>query len=75
MTITAAREAKGTAVGVRTHHNEAEEVMVYCKQCKALQTIWLNGTTMLPTQKFTQQGDYIYHNCGSNQPCRLYFTR
>jgi hypothetical protein len=75
MTITQEKGTKSTAVGVRNHSTESEEVMAYCQQCKALQTIWLNGSTMMPTQKFTQQGEYIYHNCGSQQPCRLYFTR
>jgi hypothetical protein len=73
--LTQVKEHKGKAEGTRIHQNEAEEVMAYCQQCKALQTIWLDGHTLMPTQKFTQQGNEIYHNCGSKQPCRLYYTR
>jgi len=61
--------------GIRVGDNpfKTEEVIAFCPRCKALQTVWLSGNTMMQTQKFSQVGNQIYHNCGSSQPCRLYF--
>ena len=53
--------------GVRTG-----EAIAYCPYCKALQTIWISEKRLLPTRKFYQKGDQVYHDCGSTQPCRLY---
>jgi hypothetical protein len=75
MTLKKVDEKRGAGVVVRYDYEQSEEVLAYCPQCKALQTIWLSGKTLLPTVKFIQHDQSIYHNCGSNQPCRLYFTR
>jgi hypothetical protein len=48
------------------------EAVAFCPHCKALQTIWFNDGTLMPTRKFNQIGSQIYHDCGSGQPCRLY---
>jgi len=48
------------------------EVVVFCPQCKALQTVQIIDSKLTPTRKFTQQGGNIYHDCGSTKPCRLY---
>lgn len=48
------------------------EVVVFCPRCKALQTVQISGSRLTPTRKFFQDGPYIYHDCGSRQPCRLY---
>jgi len=50
----------------------SSEVVACCPQCKAFQTVWINGGTMMPTRKFWQGGSQIFHDCGSSQPCRLY---
>lgn len=60
-------------VGEGNNTSKTEEVMAYCPRCKALQTVWLNGNGLMPTLKFAQIGNKIYHNCGSTQPCRLYY--
>jgi hypothetical protein len=75
MTLTTVGKAKDIVAVWKNDKSEAEEVMAFCHQCKALQTIWLNGSTMMPTQKFTQEGNQIYHNCGSRQPCKLYYEQ
>ncbi|MFH0846544.1 MAG: hypothetical protein V1894_00595 [Chloroflexota bacterium] len=49
------------------------EAVVFCPSCKALQTVWMNGTTLVPTRKFIQAGSEIFHDCGSGEPCRLYY--
>lgn len=48
------------------------DVVVFCPQCKALQTVQIAGNRLTPTRKFTQSGSHIYHDCGSTQPCRMY---
>jgi hypothetical protein len=52
----------------------SKEVMVFCPSCKSFETIWFTGGTLNNTRKFTQYGNHIYHDCGSNEPCRLYLT-
>jgi hypothetical protein len=52
----------------------SEEAVAFCPACKALQTVWLNDNRLMPTRKFRQIGNRVYHDCGSNQPCRLYLT-
>lgn len=50
------------------------DVVAFCPRCKAFQTIHIEGATLTPTRKFTQVGSQIYHDCGSVQPCRLYYN-
>ena len=52
----------------------SKEVMVFCPSCKAFETIWFTKGALNNTRKFTQYGNHIYHDCGSNEPCRLYMT-
>ena len=75
MTLVSVKEKKGSMVGGENNNSQSEEVIAYCPQCKALQTVWLNGNRLMPTVKFVQQNNHVYHNCGATQPCRLYFTR
>jgi hypothetical protein len=65
------KRVSGTEASKQT---EPEEIMAFCPGCKALQTIWLNRNVLMPTQKFRQSGSRIYHNCGCQQPCRLYYA-
>jgi len=51
-----------------------DEVMVFCPTCKAFETVWFTKGTLNQTRKFTQYGTHIYHDCGSNDPCRLYMS-
>ena len=49
------------------------EVIVHCPGCKALQTVWIEGSRLGSlNRKFHQQGDKVYHECGSEEPCKLY---
>jgi hypothetical protein len=74
MSLMLVKEKRGSKVGERNNTAHTEEVIAFCPGCKALQTVWLNGNTLMPTSKFTQEGNHIYHNCGERQPCRLYFS-
>ena len=71
MTLEAVRDQEvSTLVGLK--QSMSGEVVVFCPGCKALQTVQLNGERLIPTRKFIQVGPYIYHDCGSIKPCRLY---
>ena len=48
------------------------ELVVFCPRDKTLGTLLLTDGRLMQTRKFTQNGDGIYHDCSSNQPCRLY---
>ena len=72
MEITLERETKVSKARQENTTYKTEEAMAFCPQCKALQTVWLNGGELMPTRKFIQVGKNVYHNCGSRQPCRLY---
>jgi len=54
--------------------SEVDEVMAFCPDCKAFETVYLNNGKLNQNRKFTQFGRHIYHDCGSNTPCRLYIT-
>jgi hypothetical protein len=34
--------------------------------------LWLNDGRLMPTRKFKQQGEQVFHDCGTPEPCRLY---
>ena len=54
--------------------SKTDEVMALCPACKAFETVYLNDDKLIQNRKFTQFGSHIYHDCGSNYPCRLYMT-
>jgi hypothetical protein len=49
-----------------------DEVIVVCPKCKTLETLWLSAGFLMPTRKFRQSGNQVYHDCGSNEPCTFY---
>ncbi len=48
------------------------EAAALCPKCKAFQTISLVGERLVETRKFSQKDGQIFHDCGSNEPCRVY---
>jgi hypothetical protein len=54
--------------------SKTDEVMALCPACKSFETVYLNNDKLIKNRKFTQFGSHIYHDCGSNIPCRLYMT-
>jgi hypothetical protein len=74
MTLTAVREERVAGVKGRKYVAEPTEVMAFCPGCKAFQTVWLQGNRLMSTRRFTQEGDQVYHSCGSEQPCHLYYS-
>ena len=49
-----------------------DEVIVICPKCKTLETLWLTAGFLVPTRKFKQNGNQVYHDCGSDEPCNFY---
>lgn len=52
--------------------SSVDEVIVVCPKCKTLETLWLSAGFLIPTRKFRQNGNRVYHDCGSNEPCDFY---
>ena len=48
------------------------ELLVFCPKCKTLEMLWFDNGYLMQTRKFDQTDGQVYHDCGSNQPCRLY---
>ena len=71
MPSTAVKEKDSIVTEKMPQNPLSVEVVVFCPSCKAFQTIWLDGETLMPTRKFTQESGRIYHDCGSSEPCRL----
>ena len=74
MTITAVKEARFAGVRDKKYAAEPVEVMAFCPGCKAFQTVWLDGDRLMSTRRFTQEGSQVYHYCGADQPCHLYYS-
>ena len=54
--------------------SKADEIMAICPTCKAFETVYFSNGKLNQNRKFTQFGSHVYHDCGSNAPCRLYMT-
>jgi len=52
----------------------SKEVMAFCQSCKAFEAIWFSIGILNQTRKFMQSGNHVYHDCGSNEPCRLHIN-
>ena len=48
-----------------------EELIAFCPKCKTLETLWFTRGALVQTRKFAQKDARVYHDCGSNEPCRL----
>jgi len=64
-------EKPGESIATSTKIRSGEAI-AYCPHCKALQTVWINEDRLLPTRKFYEKENQVFHDCGSHQPCRLY---
>ena len=63
----AARKRVWQTLAVRT-----EEITAFCPACKTMETLFLEDYHLMPTLRFSQRGNHIYHNCGSDKPCSIY---
>ena len=72
MPLTLVKERQSSTIVETGSRALSGEVMALCPVCKAFQTLWFTEGRLTPTRKFSQYGDHVYHDCGSNEPCRLY---
>ena len=50
-----------------------EQVVVFCKLCKTMETVWIDSDrNLIPTRKFHQTDGRVYHDCGAKEPCRIF---
>lgn len=49
-----------------------QDVLVQCPKCKAVETLQFVGDTLTPSRKYSQREGQVYHDCGSQQPCRVH---
>ena len=66
------REKKPSATVAAGSGVLSGEVMAFCPVCKEFQTLWFANGKLMQIRKFSQRGDKVYHDCGSDEPCRLY---
>ncbi|MBI4186626.1 MAG: hypothetical protein HY530_03855 [Chloroflexi bacterium] len=53
--------------------SDMREVVAFCPKCKTLEMLLFEDGYLVRTRKFSQNIDgHVYHDCGSEQPCRLY---
>ncbi len=50
------------------------ELVAFCPKCKAWETLWFTGDELIRTRKFNKENGRVYHDCGSEESCRLYRT-
>ncbi len=74
MPLVTVKERQTTTTVKAGSNMSPTEVMACCPVCKAFQTLWFTESGLMPTRKFSQHGDQVYHDCGSNEPCHLYRT-
>ncbi len=74
MVLLAVKEERLSSIVKTEYGTWSGEAVAFCPRCKALQTVWIIGNTLMPTRKFTQEGSQIYHDCDSDEPCRLYHS-
>jgi hypothetical protein len=48
------------------------EVIAICPHCKNLETLSITHDRLIGARRYNQHNGYIYHDCGSSEPCRLY---
>jgi len=48
------------------------DILAQCPKCKTVETLQFIGRRLTPSRKFRQVEGRIYHDCGSQQPCRLH---
>jgi hypothetical protein len=71
--ITTADMKEKTSVTTVARLTTVIEILVVCPGCKAFETLQFSQHRMVNTRKFTQVGDYIYHDCGTGLIYHLFY--
>ncbi len=48
------------------------DVLVTCPACKTIETLTMVGGVPQRSGKFTVRDGVVYHDCGTDRPCRLH---
>jgi hypothetical protein len=48
------------------------EIMVCCPACKNLEMVYFSGGAVMANQRYRQEDEKLYHDCGATIPCRLF---
>jgi len=74
MTLALVKQLESTTSESMTMDASAaeRELVVFCPKCKTLETLWFTNGWLMPARKFNQMNGELYHDCGSQEPCRLY---
>ena len=73
MSILIAQQQKaGTTKEVRQSMvASTDELMALWPKCKTSETLCFKGNVLIQTRRFGQKNARVYHDCGSNETCRL----
>ena len=52
--------------------DKEKEYTASCPKCKTLEMLVFVGGELVPTLKFVQKNGRVYHDCGAEEPCRLF---
>ncbi len=47
------------------------DILAQCPKCKTVETVQVIGDMLTRCRKFSQREGRVYHDCGSEEPCRL----
>ncbi|MFP3975515.1 MAG: hypothetical protein ACOC6S_02415 [Chloroflexota bacterium] len=50
---------------------QVHEFIALCPKCKTMETLRFTGDRLVQTRKFSHQERGVFHDCGSEEPCRL----
>ena len=68
--------ASSTTSDTAVLHVQTSSTTLYflaqCPKCKTVETLQFIGNTLSPSRKFRQKDGGVYHDCGSDLPCRLH---
>jgi len=51
---------------------EIRELVAFCPKCKTLEAICFVDDHLMQNRRFSQRYEKVYHDCGAEEPCRLY---
>jgi hypothetical protein len=72
MVTTAKIKEKNSGATITRMENRSE-VRVTCPACKAFETLQFSHNELEKTRKYTMEGDHIYHDCGTDLACQLFY--
>ncbi|MBI4303682.1 MAG: hypothetical protein HY665_05040 [Chloroflexi bacterium] len=72
MTVLLTQQETRSKAAMPSRPTRVKELAALCPRCHAFETLPFIGDGLVQTRKFVQVGNQIYHDCGSNEPCRLY---